>query len=93
MLHAQDLLENRVDNLKDLVRQLKSAKCPKKSFGKITARIHAMPTIGEEEELHVEVSTIAPKEMKEEESDQFQSEKVYIMFESNMRIISVMLKL
>ena len=79
MLHEQELLENRVENLKDLVRKLRSTKSPRKCYEKVTARIHAMPIISEEEELPVDVSTIVLKETEEEESDQFQSEKVNIM--------------
>ena len=79
MLHTQDQLENRVEALKNLVRELKSAKNAKKPFEKMTARINTMPVISEEDEFLVEANTIE-EEMKGEESDQFQSEKVKMMF-------------
>ena len=75
MLHTQDQLENRVESLKNLVRELKSAKNAKKSFEKMTARINTMSIIGEEDEFLVETNT-TEEEMKGEESDQFQSAKV-----------------
>ena len=86
MLHTQDQLENRVESLKNLVRELKSAKNAKKSFEKMTARINTMPIISEEDEFLVETNTIE-EEMKGEQSDE--SEKVKF----NLRFIPYILRL
>ena len=48
-----------METLKDLVRQLKSAKSLRKSFRKVTARNHSMMIITEEEELPIEANIIA----------------------------------